>query len=327
MKTLTMSQQSIQTLSLWCIHYRKNAKVIVQHWAKDLYKAKPKKKLPLMYLANDILQNSRKKGPEFNKEFQHVMQEAVQHCVKTSDEKLSIALTRILGIWTERTVFNKQFIANLQAKLGGHQVEEGSTTPPLELMPAIDESGFTTTPNTAVGGGGGGVVVADAAAVVVAVAELKPPVNPPDPDDLVRRLQELEHSATQDALVREKIANLPTEVTDPTYIDKVQDLAAAKLLQDKINNACELLSEYNERLSAEQVDRELTQRMLVDYVAMQKYQQSKTEQKIEEYEVKLGKVKAVKNELKLHLENLPDLTKLPSPIPLPSAGDLFATRR
>ena len=59
------------------------------------------------------------------------------------------------------------------------------------------------------------------------------------------------------------------------------DLAAAKLLQDKINNACELLSEYNERLSAEQVDRELTQRMLVDYVAMQKYQQSKTEQKIE----------------------------------------------
>ena len=62
---------------------------------------------------------------------------------------------------------------------GGHQVEEGSTTPPLELMPAIDESGFTTTPNTAVGGGG--VVVADAAAAaVVAVAELKPPVNPPD---------------------------------------------------------------------------------------------------------------------------------------------------
>jgi len=40
----------------------------------------------------------------------------------------------------------------------------------------------------------------------------------------VRRLQELEHSATQDALVREKIANLPTEVTDPTYIDKVDGM-------------------------------------------------------------------------------------------------------
>ena len=37
----------------------------------------------------------------------------------------------------------------------------------------------------------------------------------------MRLLQELEHSATQDAIVREKIANLPTEVTDPTFIDKV----------------------------------------------------------------------------------------------------------
>ena len=44
-KMLTMSQQSIQTLSLWCIHYRKNAKVIVQHWAKDLLKGKKKKNL------------------------------------------------------------------------------------------------------------------------------------------------------------------------------------------------------------------------------------------------------------------------------------------
>ena len=42
------------------------------------------------------------------------------------------------------------------------------------------------------------------------------------PDELVRRLQELENSATQDAVVRERIANLPTEVTDPTYIDKVE---------------------------------------------------------------------------------------------------------
>ena len=48
------------------------------------------------------------------------------------------------------------------------------------------------------------------------------------PDDLVRRLQELEQSATQDAVVRERIANLPTEVTDPTYIDKVPGILYGK---------------------------------------------------------------------------------------------------
>ena len=35
-------------------------------------------------------------------------------------------------------------------------------------------------------------------------------------------------------------------------------------------------------------------------------------------------MKTVKKELQAHLENLPDLTKLPSPVPLPSAGDLFS---
>jgi len=39
-KTLTMSQQSIQTLSLWCIHHRKHAKNIVQNWQKDILKGR-----------------------------------------------------------------------------------------------------------------------------------------------------------------------------------------------------------------------------------------------------------------------------------------------
>ena len=41
---------------------------------------------------------------------------------------------------------------------------EGSTTPPLELMPPIDESGFTTFSNT----------------TIAAAVELKPPENSPD---------------------------------------------------------------------------------------------------------------------------------------------------
>jgi len=48
-----------------------------------------------------------------------------------------------------------------------------------------------------------------------------------------------------------------------------------------MNNACELLAEYNERLSAEQVDREHAHKMLIDYTIMQKYQMSVTDSKIE----------------------------------------------
>ncbi|KAK2560831.1 Regulation of nuclear pre-mRNA domain-containing protein 1B [Acropora cervicornis] len=48
-----------------------------------------------------------------------------------------------------------------------------------------------------------------------------------------------------------------------------------------------------------------------------------------EYKAKQEKVQLVRQELKAHLENLPDLTKLPDLggglAPLPSAGDLFAS--
>ena len=36
LKVMTMSQQSIQTLSLWCIHHRKHARTVVQTWLKDI---------------------------------------------------------------------------------------------------------------------------------------------------------------------------------------------------------------------------------------------------------------------------------------------------
>jgi regulator of Ty1 transposition protein 103 len=105
---LNNSQQSIQTLSLWLIHHRKHHKSIVQTWTKELKKgfqlflfsyqifiylfikmfvemiAKPNRKLTFMYLANDVIQNSRKKGPEFSKEFGAVLKFSFENVAKYS---------------------------------------------------------------------------------------------------------------------------------------------------------------------------------------------------------------------------------------------------
>lgn len=306
-RTLTMSQQSIQTLSLWCIHHRKHAKTVVQFWFKELQRVKPKKKLALMYLSNDILQNSRRKGGEYAKEFGNVMPNALVHCSELHDAKITEALRRIIGIWKERNVYPVPMCERLtkcldQAGFG----EEASTTPPLDPSPVKEVKQVEQE-------------------IEFSVTEYKRPDQPPDPDELVKRLQDLENSATQDAVVRERIANLPTAVTDPTHIDKVQDLVEAKKLKEEIDNACSLLAEYNARLETEQKDRQTAQKMLLDYTACQKYQLAITQERIEEYVGKLQKVTAVEKELQSHLDNLPDLSKLPNPVPLPSAGDLFAT--
>lgn len=50
----------------------------------------------------------------------------------------------------------------------------------------------------------------------------------------------------------------------------------------------------------------------------------------QEYNIKLQKIYAVKTEVKSHIENLPDVSRLPDVsgglAPLPSAGDLFCLR-
>ncbi|KAG2464984.1 RPR1A protein, partial [Polypterus senegalus] len=76
---LSSSQQSVQTLSLWLIHHRKHSKTIVTVWNRELKKAKAGRKLTFLYLANDVIQNSKRKGPEFTKDFAPVIVDAFKH--------------------------------------------------------------------------------------------------------------------------------------------------------------------------------------------------------------------------------------------------------
>lgn len=48
----------LSVTSQWCIFYRNEAQAIVETWCRDFEKASEDKKIPLLYLANDILLNS-----------------------------------------------------------------------------------------------------------------------------------------------------------------------------------------------------------------------------------------------------------------------------
>jgi hypothetical protein len=151
-----------------------------------------------------------------------------------------------------------------------------------------------------------------------------------DPEVLVKALQELENSASSDAGVRQKIASLPTEVFDATLLDKIRDKGAADRLSKLVEEARSILADYNSRLSQELEDRKHISTILNNYTQNQREALSIAEQKLGEYKDKLRKVTQVRNELKSHLQNLPDLSRLPSVTglaPLPSACDLFNVNR
>lgn len=132
-KDLVNTQQSVQTLSLWLIHHRVHSKKIVETWLGELLAAqKCERKITYIYLANDILQNSRKKGSEFLKEFSLLLPEAIENTSKSADSKSRFTLERIFNIWKDRRIYPDDVIKKFKVILHSQPKLSGEASPPAE---------------------------------------------------------------------------------------------------------------------------------------------------------------------------------------------------
>ncbi|XP_076924906.1 uncharacterized protein LOC143587522 [Bidens hawaiensis] len=117
---LNSTQQCIETLSHWCIFHRSKAEVVVTTWEKQFHSAEVAQKVPLLYLANDILQNSKRKGNEFVTEFWKVLPGAVKDLTEKGNDHGKSVVTRLVNIWEERRVFGSK-AKNIKAVLLGEE--------------------------------------------------------------------------------------------------------------------------------------------------------------------------------------------------------------
>ena len=287
-----------------------------------------------MYLANDVVQNSKKKGPEYAKEFGLVMTKAFHHLASIEfDEKTIMSLVRLIAIWHERQIFDKKTLHDInkiwdyKRKTGGRlpdtvspkrrRVSSGGSASaserrksreiaeiedlldaPLEAAAAKSEVGQT----------------ADKAKPDVETLTLSPRQggspgsgDPPEPEELIAALQELETSASSDAVVREQIAKLPPEVSEVAKLDSVKTAAEAQVLQGQVDEANVLLDNYNLRLQDELKDRKKVGNMISEFLSAQKDLLAQAEERLELYLDKLEKIHQVKDELKSHIASLPDI--------------------
>ncbi|XP_034617252.1 regulation of nuclear pre-mRNA domain-containing protein 1A isoform X2 [Trachemys scripta elegans] len=247
---LSNSQQSVQTLSLWLIHHRKHSGLIVTVWERELRKAKPNRKLTFLYLANDVIQNSKRKGPEFTKDFAPVIVEAFKHVSSESDESCKKHLGRVLSIWEERAVYENDVLEQLRQALYGDRKARKRTFEQIK----VDENNCSAQSS---------------------------PSDPPQTTDLIRALQELENAASGDAAVHQRIASLPVEVQDVSLLDRITDKESGEQLSKMVDDACMVLADYNGRLAAEIDDRKQLTRMLSDFLRCQKEVLAEKEHKLE----------------------------------------------
>lgn len=137
---LNSSQQSIESLSRLCISHRKKAKQIVETWDKSFKSAQREQRVSFLYLANDILQNSRRKGNEFVNEFWKVLPTALKHVYENTDEQGKKAASRLVDIWDERRVFGSRG-QNLKDEMLGKNslaqvsnVSNGKSSNPIKIV-------------------------------------------------------------------------------------------------------------------------------------------------------------------------------------------------
>ncbi|PSN30137.1 Regulation of nuclear pre-mRNA domain-containing protein 1B [Blattella germanica] len=254
-------------------------------------------------------QNSKKKGPEFGREFGNVLRKAFESmAVPENDEKTRKSIERILQIWEERGVYDPKLIREFKRglemsppkkKVKVVEVRQEVEKPPKRLATSRSRSPIRERKKSE---NEVEVEVDGMKELHVTLSPRTPAGDPPEPEELIKAL-----------LVRKHLSLLYK--------------ATAEKLSVQVNEAVHLLTDYNSRLAAEMEYRKKLTTMLRDFHQAQKDLLAQAEQRLEEYNEKLQKVYIVRQEVKSHIQNLPDLTQLPDVTgglaPLPSAGDLF----
>ena len=89
--------------------HRKRAKILAPTWQRELRAAPGKRKLGFLYLANDVMQNSRKKGNEWIEAMWPIMSWAVKHTLRhTGDDKVAKSCAKLVKVWTDRRIFGSR---------------------------------------------------------------------------------------------------------------------------------------------------------------------------------------------------------------------------
>lgn len=140
---VSTSQGSIQSLSFFCLHYKNHHKKIAQVWLRCLQKAKVLHRLTLIYLANDIVQNAKRKNAlTFIDDFKNILKDTVPYL---RDDKIKKSVERVFSIWQDRSIFDAKFTNELKNSLNG--ASRGPATESAKMAPIQAELNLKHTTN------------------------------------------------------------------------------------------------------------------------------------------------------------------------------------
>nr|XP_036675431.1 regulation of nuclear pre-mRNA domain-containing protein 2 isoform X1 [Drosophila suzukii] len=114
LEALKDTQEGIQQMSNWCLQHRTNHKKIIQCWLNVFKRVRVDHRLVLFYLANDVIQYSKRKRYEFVECWATALQRAT---TMVRDERVKDKILRIFKIWEQREIYNEEYLSDLSGLL------------------------------------------------------------------------------------------------------------------------------------------------------------------------------------------------------------------
>ncbi|KAL7669994.1 hypothetical protein ACOME3_004942 [Neoechinorhynchus agilis] len=157
--------------------------------------------LSLLYLANDIIQNSFRRGSEFSKPFSIVIVGALEKIVSFSDEETLNGTERMLQIWTDRHIYEDELMNKFWQVILDADYKQNSDQLSADIAKAMDEfecsSEFTTS-------------------VDVLVDQLQEMENCPSCDERVQKITKSAHFELQSDEVYNAVGMYESSGTETT---------------------------------------------------------------------------------------------------------------
>ncbi|BFZ53527.1 hypothetical protein PYCC9005_000552 [Savitreella phatthalungensis] len=136
------TQESIMSIGQWLLFHRRHANAIVKCWHDGLAEASSNRKLNLIYLANEVAQQSKaKRRTEYPEAFGGVMAHAVQHVMRHVTADVQGKIRRVVDVWRQRNVFSVDVLqaidnavqASSSSRTGSRAASKGSGTQGLTV--------------------------------------------------------------------------------------------------------------------------------------------------------------------------------------------------
>lgn len=118
LSTLSETQDSIVTVAQWIMFHRRHADRTVQIWLQRLKDSSSHKRLSLIYLANEVCQQSKVRHKEdFLVAFSPFIAEATAAAYKGASSEIQQRIRRVADVWRERAVFEEPIQAAVEARM------------------------------------------------------------------------------------------------------------------------------------------------------------------------------------------------------------------